>query len=89
MLYCCSSCCWMGFLSVIALPFLVASLCEAALDSERFLCVKSFPIAYLRPPECEYRRILHVCRPSAEKTAKRSAKFWNLILEPIRSVALQ
>ena len=37
---------WTGFLFVIALPFLVVSLCEAASDSERFTCVLSLPNAY-------------------------------------------
>ena len=89
MLYCCSSCRWTGFLSVIALHFLVASLCEATSDSERFLCVTSFPKAYLKSLDCEYSRRLRVCRRCTEKTAKRCAKFQNLILLSISTVALQ
>ena len=51
MLCFCLLCHWTGFLFVIALPFLVVSLCEVASDSEHYVRVVSFPNAYLKPSE--------------------------------------
>ena len=49
-----SLCRWTGFLSVIALPFLVVSLCEVASDSEHFVRAVLFPNAHLNPSICKY-----------------------------------